>query len=434
MESSSLPSGDIFSFIVLILLSAFFSGSETALFSLSLLEIKILEKEKKIKNAIILKLLHNPRKVLVTILLGNTFVNIALAVTSSKISLELSHKYNFSRSFALSMSAIIITAIIVIFGEITPKNIAYSFNEQISRIVAFPIYFIQIIFTPLINIIMYLVDSIMRMVGFSEKKLSEPLITHQEIEMIFTGNDNSSLFLNDEKDMIEEIFEFEERSVKEIMTPRHKMICISKEASFDELYQTILEEKYSRLPVYDGSSDNIIGVLYVKRLLPFVIKNNLDKHKFDIMDYIQDVVFVPETRSVSELFKDLKSNKTHFAIVVDEYGGTEGLVTFEDIIEEVVGDIFDELDEETEEQEVVKISANEWTVDGSISLNELEDTIGIEDYFEEEEDIVSVSGLLYSKIGHIPEINEKLLYKDLEFTVIHMEGNRIEKVKVCLKS
>jgi len=415
------------------MLSALFSASETALFSLSILKLTLLKREKSVKNKIILKLLDNPRRLLVTILLGNTFVNIALAVIASKISLGLSRAYNFSESFALSASAVTITAIIVIFGEITPKNIAYTFNETSSNILSFPMYIFQIVFMPLIKIIMFIVDSIMKVSGFSVKKLSEPLITHQEIEMIFTGNDNSSVLKSHEKDMIEEIFEFEERSVKEIMTPRHKMVCISKDMSLDEIFDIILDEKYSRIPVYDHIIDNIIGVLYVKRLLSIAIAPTHDNKKFRIDDYIQDVVFVPETRNVSELFKDLKDMKSHIAIVVDEYGGTEGLVTLEDIVEEVVGDIFDEMDEESEEREVFKISSNIWNVSGSLSLNELEDVLGLEDYFDEEEDIVSVSGIAYTKLGHIPLADETFIYKDLEFTILKMEGNRIEKVKVCLK-
>ncbi|MDD2717439.1 MAG: hemolysin family protein [Candidatus Wallbacteria bacterium] len=418
-------------FLILLFLSACFSASETALFSLSKFKLKLLEDQKNLGSRLILKLLSRPKHLLITILTANTIVNIGMATMASNFFIGLSHEYKLSESLILAIGTICLTLVVVLIGEVTPKNFAYSYNERMGKILVVPTYALHIFLAPLRFLITVLVNLVLKVFGVKSDKLDEPFITHEEIECIVTGNDKTVALHLDEQDMIEEVFEFEERSVREIMTPRHEMICIRSDGSFDEVMKIFREHGYSRLPVYKDQVDNIHGVLYIKDFLSFILKNNPNLN-FNLENYIRKAYFVPETKKVSELFRDLKQKKLHLAIVVDEYGGTEGLVTMENILEEVVGDIFDEYDVEAEEIDIVNQGEKVWYVSGSTNLSDLEDVIGMDDYFSDEGEIVSVGGLIYSRLGRIPEKSDKLRYKNLEFIIEEMSGNRISKVKVCL--
>lgn len=431
MKIDLILSDDLINIFILLCLSAFFSASETALFSLPAFILKIWEEERKnFREKLILKLLNKPRKLLVTILLGNTFVNIGIAFLASKVSIKISDIYVLNRSYILILGAFIITAVIVFFGEILPKNFAYSYNKFLSKLFIIPIYVCYLIFSPIVNLAIFIVNSCLKILGLKNMLTDEPIITHSEIEMVFSDVKSKNLLNDKEQNMIEEVFEFEERSVKEIMTPRHEIVSVNSNASLDEVMKLIKEYGYSRIPVYENNMDNIIGILFVKDFIKFAVKKE-DIKDFNLKDYLHEVFFIPETKTVSELFKDLKNKKAHLSIVVDEYGGTEGLITIEDILEEVVGEILDEYDVEYEENDFAKINDKCWIINGSVSLSDVEDELNIKDYFDEK-DIVSIGGLIYSKLDRIPQKGESIKYKDLTITVEEMNGNRIEKVLICL--
>lgn len=430
MESNTASSDHLFLFLLLLFLSACFSASETAFFSLSRIKLKLLEEEKKQGKSLILELLSKPRRLLIIILTGNTFVNIAIAAFSSGLALKISHRYQLSEAICLSAGALIATLMTVLFGEVAPKNYAYNHNEKLSRFFSWPLYFLRIILSPLLLCMIWLVNLVLKLSGFDREKMDEPFITHEEIENIFLDGEDQKILKAEEQDMIEEVFEFEERSVKEIMTPRHEITGIPRNASFEDIMNIYRQQAYSRMPVYKGQIDNVIGVLYIKDFLSFALKKNRIEENFRIDSYLHKAYFVPETKKVSDLFRELKQRKMHMAIVVDEYGGTEGLVTMENILEEVVGDIFDEYDVESEEIEIVRDGEDTWVVAGTANLSDLEDTLGIEDLFSEETDVVTVGGLIYGNLGEIPEQGASVTYKNIIFTVEEMAGNRIESVRV----
>ncbi|MDD5092680.1 MAG: hemolysin family protein [Candidatus Wallbacteria bacterium] len=432
MESNGLSPDELLVFAGLLFLSACFSASETAFFSLQRIKLKLLEEDDRQKKSLILKLLSLPRRLLIAILMGNTFVNISIAAVASGMALNYSRESGCSESMALSAGTMIATFLIVLFGEIIPKNFAYTHNERLSRILTMPAFILVFLLKPLLVLIIKFTELVLDLFGITKDKLQEPFITHEDIETIFTGKAESPILKSEEQDMIEQVFEFEEQCVREIMTPRHGMVCISRNAGFKEVMDTFRDQGYSRYPVYQGVVDNIVGILYVKDFLSIILKNSPDDN-FNLKDFVHKAYFVPESKKVSDLFRDLKMKKLNIAMVVDEFGGTEGLVTMEDILEEVVGEISDEYDEEAEEPDVLKTGEREWDVSGSTILGDLEESLELEDYFSEEEDVYTVGGLIFSQLGRIPVQRDVMHYKGLVFTVMEMTGNRISRVKICLR-
>ena len=356
--------GSSLMFIVLVgllMMSAFFSASETALTSLSKIRIKNMIEE-KIKNAeLIEKLVTNPNKLLSAILVGNNLVNIA--ATSLLTSLTLA----YAPKNGVAIATAITTVAILIFGEITPKTFAAQNSEKVSLGVARVINAVIFILTPAIWVLNIITGFILKLLGVKKTGITTT-ITEAELKTMVNVSHEEGVIEIDERRMINNVFDFDNSKAKDVMTPRTDMIAIEDAATYDEIVALFKEERFSRLPVYHESIDDIIGILHLKDIV------FIDESTFSVEKYMREPYFTYESKIISELFSEMRTKRIPVAIILDEYGGTSGLVTLEDIIEEIVGDISDEYDEEDDDITVVK--EDEYIVDGSTRLEDLNEMIG----------------------------------------------------------
>jgi putative hemolysin len=405
---------ELFSLIILIGLSAFFSSSETALISLSKIRLRTMVEE-KVKNAdIVSQLIDKPNKLLGAILIGNNVANIGASALATSIAIEV---YG---SKGVAISTIIMTLLLLIFGEVTPKSLAAQNSEATSLKVAKPIYFITIILKPIVYVLTFITNSLVRLLGgnVSEK---QPLITEEELKSIVNVSHEEGVLEGDERQMIYNVFEFGDSQAKDVMTPRTNMAAVSIESSYCDLVEFLKEENFSRIPVYEEDIDDIVGIMHIKDLI-FYMDN---KENFSLKDIIRPAYFTYEFKPTVELFDDMRLNRFPIAIILDEYGGTAGMVTTEDLVEEIVGEIKDEYDEEHEDIEVIK--EDEYLVDGSTKIDLLNEMIGTN---IESEDFDSVGGFVIGILGRFPEEDEVIEYVNIKFIVEKIEKNRIEKLRV----
>lgn len=403
------------SLLVLLLLSAFFSGSETALISLNKIRVRRLM-EKNVKNAFVIhRLLKHPNKMLATILVGNNLVNIAAASIATSLAI------NVFGSKGIGIAIGIMTFLVLVFGEITPKGFAMRNAERISLKIARPIEILVRILYPVVKVLTILTNPIIKAVGGEVKKLG-PLVTEGEIKMLIDVGEEEGVIEKGEKEMIEGIFEFGETTVKEVLVPRIDMDCIDAEASFEEVLNLVVETGHSRIPIYEKSIDNIIGILHTKDLLKFLKEGRTD---ISIKETLKPAYFVPETKKLDDLLRELQRQKIHMAIVVDEYGGIAGLVTLEDLLEEIVGEIADEYD--IEEAPLQRIDDRTAIVDAKMNIGEVNESLGIA---LPEGDFESVGGLIFKMLDKIPTEGEKIVIGNVTIIVGKMEGQRMAKVKI----
>lgn len=405
---------ELFSLIILIGLSAFFSSSETALISLSKIRLRTMVEE-GVKNAdIVSNLIDKPNKLLGAILIGNNVVNIGASALATSIAIE------YFGSKGVAISTIVMTLLLLIFGEVTPKSLAAQNSESASLKVAKPIYFITIILKPFVTVLTIITNGIIRLLGgnVSEK---QPLITEEELKSIVNVSHEEGVLEGDERQMIYNVFEFGDSQAKDVMTPRTNMAAVSIESSYCDLVEFLKEENFSRIPVYEEDIDDIVGIMHIKDLI-FYMDN---KENFSLRDIIRPAYFTYEFKPTVELFDDMRLNRFPIAIILDEYGGTAGMVTTEDLVEEIVGEIKDEYDEEHEDIEVIK--EDEYLVDGSTKIDLLNEMIGTN---IESEDFDSVGGFVIGILGRFPEEDEIIEYVNIKFIVEKIEKNRIEKLRV----
>lgn len=414
----------IFLFLLLIC-SALMSGSEMAFFSLSPKKIDEL-KNKKTKNAQhIFTLLENPQKLLATLLIGNNFINISIVIIATYITVNL---FDLSGHYVLSflLEFIVITSLILLFGEILPKIYASQKAINFAHFMAKPLIILEKIFHPLSSILVKSTSTI-------EKKLSQKKqqISFDELsEAIEITSDAKTQ--QQERKILKGIVKFSDIEVSEIMKPRTDVVAVEYSTKYSQLISFIRENGFSRIPVYHKTFDHIKGILYIKDLLPYLDM----KTGFKWQNLIRPPFYVPENMKISDLLGEFKSKKIHLAIVVDEYGGTSGIITLEDIIEEIVGDINDEYDVESDEYFCRKIDDNNFIFDGKTSLNDLAKKININpNYFEETKgEADSLAGLILEITGKIPQNNDIVELKDLLFTIISSDNRRIKRVKITLKA
>ncbi|MGK9475891.1 hemolysin family protein [Melioribacter sp. OK-6-Me] len=409
--------------IIFIILSGFFSGSEVALFSLDRKKIKDFRKTSKIIGSYLQILLDNPRRILVTILLGNTIVNTAASIISVLIALDLAKIYNVSAELAITVQIIILTIIILLFGEIIPKLIANKNNISFARMVAMPLYWFSVLFFPIAKIL----SDLLRVATAKIKtdKFKNPLLNSEITELTNLGVERGTIE-EDEHELIEGIVSFRSVTAREIMTPRVDIVAVPVDITFDELMKVINESGYSRIPLYENSLDNIIGIIYVKDLLPY-LKNPEMRKSLSLRKIAREVFFVPQTKYINELLHDFQEKKLHLGIVVDEYGGTSGLISLEDILEEIVGDIRDEFDKE--ENPIVKISDNTYLLSGRLPIDELSELLG-KDLSNEDDDYDTLAGFILNHAGSIPEEGFSFTDKGIKFTVKEILNKRINKILV----
>ena len=403
--------------VLLVLMSAFFSSSETALINMSKIRLKHLVKE-KVKNADKLeKLYEDSNKLIGAILIGINIVNVA---TSSIATIITTSRFS---NAGLGISVGLTTLVILIFGEITPKNLALKNSESISLFVAPIILFLVRIFTPILFILNNISNLLSALLG-QRNDDKKPTITQDELKTIVDVSNQEGVLETDETEMIQNIFEFKDLTVDDIMIQRMDIVAISADMSYDEIIDVFKNRQLSRLPIYEDTIDDIIGVLYAKDL--FFTEQS--KEDFDIKTVMREPVFVNEFVKISDFFKKMQQVKTHIAIVLDEYGGVAGIVTMEDLVESIVGDIYDEYDQQDEE--VRKLKENIYVINGNSKLTEIQDLLQVELVSKDYE---SLGGYLMDKMGKIPTQGDIYEDENFKFVISSMDKNRINKVKVIRK-
>lgn len=417
--------------ILLILLNAFFAATEMAFVSLNDTRITVKAKEGDKTYKKIEKMLKSPSKFLATIQIGITlagFLSSAFAsdVFASELAKILFSVTNiFSITIWTNISIVLITIILsyftLVFGELVPKRIAMENAEKFSKFSISIITILSKIMSPFVKFLTFSTDIVSKIFGVSKE--NEETVTEEEIRMMVDVGEEKGTINNEEKEMINNVFELNDKEVSEIMTHRTEMFALDKELTVSEVTKKLMnsEYRYSRIPVYEKDIDNIEGVLYLKELLKASDSTKIKK-------IMKDTLFVPESKKINELFKEMKKDKLHMAIVVDEYGGTSGLVTMEDVLEEVVGDIFDEYD--PVEKEYEKIDENTYVVDGHMNIIDFERLMNVKD-IETEYD--TLSGYLMELLDRVPaeEENPVIETKDLVFKIEKADERTISKVKVC---
>lgn len=391
--------------------------SETALMSLSRIRLRHMVEERVPKAELVEKLIEDPSKLLGAILIGNNVANIAASAVATVLATDL-----FGDT-GVGIATGVITILVLIFAEITPKSIAKQRAETVSLLVATPIKFIVIIFKPLVYIFTTISSIFTKMFdgGPSADKSS---ITEEELRTMVGVSEEEGVLENVEKEMIFNVIDFADLLVKDAMVQRVDIVSVDEEASYDEVMDIIKNEQFSRIPVYRETIDNIIGVLNVKDL---AMVENI-REDFNISKYIRETLYTFEFRKILELFKEMKRTRNHMAVVLDEYGGTVGLITIEDLVEEIVGDIEDEYDEEKHPIDV--ISDNEYVIDGSLRLHDISDLIG---FNIDSEEFDSIGGLMIGELGRVPEEYEEVnTVSGVKLIAEEILKNRIKKVRMII--
>jgi len=414
----TLDISTIISLLVMVLLlfcSALISGSEVALFSLSPQQISGIEAEENQKNRRLLKLLRMPEELLATILIGNNFVNVGIVILSSFITNSIVDFSN-APTIGFLVQVVIITFLLLLFGEIIPKVYATQTSVKFSKFMAFPLYYMEKIFRPMSAILI-------KSTSIVNKRISKK----QNISM---GDLSQALELtadeiSDEMEILEGIVNFGNINVVEIMKSRVDVVAIDVKTGFGKLKSILIDSGYSRIPVYDETFDNVRGILYVKDLLPHHHKPNT----FRWQSIIRPPFYVPETKKINDLLEEFQTQKNHMAIVVDEYGGTSGIITMEDILEEIIGDIPDESDEEKETYTLEKDGT--YLFEGKTLLNDFFKITELDsDLFENiKGDADTLAGLLLEMKGEIPQKKEEFEYQHFRFIVEAVDNRRIKKIR-----
>ena len=423
--------------LVLILLNAFFAASEIALISLNDNKISLMAEEGDKKARQSKKLLDEPSKFLATIQIGITlagFLASAFAAESFAgpfVELIKQTGTGIPDPWLKSISVIIITIILsyftLVFGELVPKRLAMKKAESISTFVVSPLNYLSFFTAPFVSLLTLSTNFFVRIFGFDPLEEDEK-ITEEESGMMVDVGEKKGAIQEAERVMINNIFEFNDKTVEDIMTHRTEIIAFPLGIGLDSVINSINIEKYSRIPVYEDNIDHIIGVLYVKDLIPHM--NSLDdKAKLDLKAIIRPPYFVPTSKRTDQLLREIQRDKTHMAIVIDEYGGTAGIVTLEDLLEEIVGNIFDEYDDE-EEEEIHKLDENTFMIEGYTSLDRVKQYLDIDLPIDEYE---TLSGFIIGQLGRIPSPDDKptLEFDGVIFKVQEVNEKRIARVKAC---
>ena len=408
-------------FIMLLLLSAIASGSETAFFSLLPNDINEMENSDNRAEKLVLELRNKPKQFLATILIFNNLVNVTITIFSTYI-MSLMFNLEVNPLWAFIINVIIVTSLLLIFGEMIPKITAAKSARSLATNIAPMIKFLMFFFKPLSSILVHSTSIIDK--RLAKKNVNTLSITDLSTAVDITTADETPA---DERSMLQGIATFGEKEVSDIMQPRVQLFAVKLSTQFDNLIEMVIQNGFSRIPVYEDTLDDIKGILYVKDLLPF-----LDTPDFHWQRLIRQAFFVPENKKINDLFQDFRSKKIHIAIVVDEYGGTSGLVTMEDVLEEIVGDIRDEFDAANDNKFYHKIDDNTYIFQGQTSLVDFCKVFDINElHFEEikgESD--TLAGLILEMEGRIPVAGYSTSYKEFGFVIEKADKRRIIEIKV----
>lgn len=409
------------SFIILLGLSAFFSGSETAFFSLSPSIVDNLRSSTSASEKRIADLMRLPRQLLITIVVGNTIVNITIASLAAILTTRLALSFGFNHQMAIFIDIVVVTMVILITSEIIPKVIAVRNPVKYARFSGAFLTMVFYVLFPMTIVLTKFTRFVQDAVGFSEDKTQ---LSEGELKTLVEVGEEHGTLEKDEKEMIHSIFEFGETTVKEIMVPRTDMVCIEVNTSLAQLMALVKKKLLSRIPVYQERIDNIIGILYLKDLLPLLSKRN--RERIDLKKMVRPPYFVPEQKMIDDLLREFQRDRIHMALVVDEYGGVSGLVTLEDVIEEIVGEIQDEYDKEP--PLFIKVDEHTFMVDGRMSLEEINEELHLN--LPTEEGVETISGFILNLLGALPREKETARYNGYQFVVEEIAKNRILKVRI----
>lgn len=420
--------------IILIALNAFFAATEIAVISLNEKKVRALAEDGNKKAVKMLKIIEEPTQFLSTIQIGITlagFLGSAFAADNfaEVLSAAISKAFNLSadntkiiNTVAVVLVTLILSYFTLIFGELVPKRIAMKHKEKLANSVCGIISFLAAVLKPIIWFLTISTNAVLRLVGIDPHEKEEPVSEEDIVLMLDAGADEGSLD-HDDIEYIKNVFKLDKMTAEDVMTPRKSVISISYDASDKEILEIIEEESYSRIPVYEDNPDKIIGILHA---CDYLLKRN--EKNFDLKSILYTPVFVPETVSLDVLFKDMQTDHNHLAVVVNEYGETSGIVTMEDILEEIVGEIWDERDEEIDEFK--KIGDNTYKVLCTASLEDFREYFKLED--EEELDVSTVNGWITEITGIIPEVNYSFDYKNLTVTITKADQFMTHEIKVVV--
>ncbi|PDH49004.1 MAG: magnesium/cobalt efflux protein [Bacteroidetes bacterium MED-G20] len=411
----------LFLLLFLILISAFLSGSEVAIFGLSNTQKETLIIDEKNKNSQrIINLISDPKKLLATILIGNNLVNVAIVLVSSLMMNHIFEKYSLSPLLNFIIQVVLVTFFILLFGEVIPKVYANNYNLKFSKLMAFPISILKVLFNPLSNLLISSTSIIDKKI---DKKIE--LLNADELEYALDLT-KDSVDNKEEKKILEGIVKFGNTDVKQIMTPRTDVVAFQNDLDYKSLINDLKAVKFSRIPVYKDSFDKIKGILYVKDLIGKI----KEPANYQWTKLLRDAKFVPENKKLDDLLKEFQEEKTHIAIVVDEYGGSSGIVSLEDVLEEIVGDITDEFDEK--DVTFLKIDEKNYLFDGKTPLIDFYKILNIDgqkfEVSKGESD--TLAGFCIENAGKILLKNEKIVFENYTFTVEASDKRRIKKIKI----
>ena len=420
--------------LALILVNAYFAMAEIAVISLNDAKMEKMAEEGHKKAKLILKLTKNPTKFLSTIQIGITlagFLTSASAATSfaEMLTAAVTRVTDIPESIVSPVAVVLITLIMsyfsLVLGELAPKRIGMQIPEKVAFAVAKPLYVLSKLASPFVKFLSLSTNGVVRLLGF-DPNADEEVVTEEEIRMMVDVGGEKGVIEDAQKEMIDNIFEFDDMDAGDVMTHRTDVVAADvNDTTLEEFMALAIEHGRSRIPLYDEDIDNIVGIVYIKDLLKYVGKEV--KVKGTLKNIMREPYFVPETKACGELFKEMRLKRIQMAVVVDEYGGTAGIVTLEDIVEAVMGDIQDEYDKE--EEEISKIDENTFTVEGTIDIEEIDELIGKE---LPEGDYETLAGFIMDELQCIPkngEMNE-VVFENVKFTVLEVEDRRIEKIKV----
>ena len=414
-----METSDILQLVILVLLlsaSAFFSSAETALMTSNKLRIRNLAENGDKRAEKVLEITANTDKMLSAILIGNNIVNLSASALSTTLTLKM-----FGSSL-VGVATGVLTFLILVFGEITPKNVASKNAEDMALKYIGIISILVIVLTPAIYIVNKVAGIVISL--FIKNNDDNNMVTEDELRAMVEVSHEDGVIEKEEKKMIVNVVDFGDTVAGDIMLPRVDMVMVSVESSYEEILKIFREERYTRIPVYEESPDNVIGILNVKDFL--LIE---DKENFSVKEHLREPLYTYEYKKTSSLMVDMRKTGANIVIVLDEYGTTVGLITLEDMLEEIVGEIRDEFDAD-EDEGITKISETEYLIDGSTNLDDVNDRIGLELSSEEYE---SIGGIIMEKLGRLPVEGEVITFDNIILTVKKMDHARIEKVGLKLK-
>lgn len=412
-------------FLFLILASGFYSGSEVAMFSLTSAALKRMRERGSPADLLVIKLLDHPRKLLISILFGNTVVNTAAAIVAALLAVKAARTIDLNENFAVFVEIVVVTFILVVVSEISPKVIAAKNPEYFARLMIRPLYVVFVILYPLTEMLVWFTTFVQRFVRYDRRRGA---ISKHELKTLVDLGKERGMLPKDEHGIIHGLVDLGERLVREVMIPRMNIVAVEASTSVSDVIRLIRSTGYSRLPLYQKNLDDVQGILYAKDLLPY-IRQRKKSSEAALFKLARPAFFVPETKKIGYLLKEFQQKKIHIAIVVDEYGGTAGLVTFKDIIDEIVGEIRerDELIQPLYE----RLDGHNILFDARIGVHEASELLGVS-LADESAEYDTLGGFLFHLIGEIPQERHTIRFKNLEFIVEKVERRRIAKVRVVI--